>query len=182
MKDVLRLELLLPGPPPDDVLPLLENDVRRDGGPDSPSVAATLLGENERTPNVPGLVDMFPFRLPFRSRPGISMRALLNTNSVARVRVHTSFDRVGFGVVSYVRGLGLRDLHLAVFLRLREGEILLIPLQTASRISDRLSSEHAQSTHCCCPPLCTGGAFLRMPLGLEFDRDMDGWCGRPGCS
>lgn len=49
LKEVLRLELLLPGPPPDDaVRPLLENDVRREGGPDSPSVAATLLvGEND---------------------------------------------------------------------------------------------------------------------------------------
>ena len=48
MKDVLLLELLLPAPPPDDVRPLLENEVLREGGPDSPSVAPVLLGENER--------------------------------------------------------------------------------------------------------------------------------------
>lgn len=66
---MLRLELLLPGPPPEDVLPLLENEVRRDGGPDSPSVAATLLGENERGAlYVVGLA-MLPL---LRSSPGIS--------------------------------------------------------------------------------------------------------------
>ena len=69
LNDVLRLELLLPGPPPDDALLLLENDVRRDGGPDSPSVAATLLGENERVENDTGL-DM----LPLRSKLGMSTR------------------------------------------------------------------------------------------------------------
>lgn len=63
---MLRLELLLPGPPPDDALLLLENDVRRDGGSDSPSVAATLLGEKERVEYATGL-DM-----PLRSRLGMS--------------------------------------------------------------------------------------------------------------
>lgn len=48
VNEVLLLELLLPGPPPDDVRPLLENDVLREGGPDSPSVAPVLLGENDR--------------------------------------------------------------------------------------------------------------------------------------
>ena len=42
---------------------MLENDVLRDGGPDSPSVAATLLlvGENDRG-----------YITPFRSSEGIS--------------------------------------------------------------------------------------------------------------
>ena len=63
LNDVLRLELLLPAPPPDEVRPLLENDVRLEGGPDSPSVAATLLvGENERDANIE----------PLRSNCGIS--------------------------------------------------------------------------------------------------------------
>ena len=47
--DVLLLDDRLPAPPPDDVRPLLEKDVLREGGPDSPSVAAAvLLGERER--------------------------------------------------------------------------------------------------------------------------------------
>ncbi len=67
LNDVLRLELLLPGAPPEDVLPLLENDVRREGGPDSPSVAPALLGENARPPYEVGLaID------PFKSNDGIS--------------------------------------------------------------------------------------------------------------
>ena len=47
VNDVLRLDDLLPGPPPDDARPLLEKDVLREGGPDSPSVAPALLGEND---------------------------------------------------------------------------------------------------------------------------------------
>lgn len=65
---MLRLELLLPGPPPELVRPLLENDVRRDGASDSPSVAATLLGENERA-DIGGLETM----LPLRSSEGMSV-------------------------------------------------------------------------------------------------------------
>lgn len=38
------------------------------------------------------------------------------------------------------------------------------------------------STHCqccdCCPCPVAGGAFLRMPFGFEFCRDIGGWwCG-----
>lgn len=71
LKDVLRLDDLLPGPPPpDDALLVDEKDVRRDGGPDSPSVAATELGENERWEEATGLLAMAA--APLRSRLGMS--------------------------------------------------------------------------------------------------------------
>ncbi len=50
LKLVLRLELLLVRPPGVDERPVLENDVRREGGPDPPPVAPVLLtGDIERT-------------------------------------------------------------------------------------------------------------------------------------
>ena len=73
LKLVLRLELPLPGPRPGVVdrlpcVPALENDVRRDGGPDPPPVVAPVLltGDMDRTGEI-GL----PTR-PFRSSEGMS--------------------------------------------------------------------------------------------------------------
>ena len=72
LKLVLRLELPLPPRPGVDdrppCVPTLENDVRRDGGPEPPPVVAPVLltGDMDRTGDI-GL----PTR-PFRSSDGIS--------------------------------------------------------------------------------------------------------------
>lgn len=67
LNDVLLLEDLLPAVPPvaEGVRPLLENEVLRDGGAESPSVAPALLGENDRVPS--GLTVV-----PSRFKAGIS--------------------------------------------------------------------------------------------------------------
>ena len=78
LKLVLRLELPLPGPRPgvDDrppCVPALENDVRREGGPDPPPVAPVLLtGDIERTGEV-GLAGCCA--CPARSSEGMSVCA-----------------------------------------------------------------------------------------------------------
>ena len=72
LKLVLRLELPLPGPRPgvDDrppCVPALENDVRREGGPDPPPVAPVLLtGDIER------MGETGEATRPFRSSDGMS--------------------------------------------------------------------------------------------------------------
>ena len=77
LKLVLRLELPLPGPRPgvDDRppwVPALENDVRRDGGPEPPPVAPVLLtGDIERTGDI-GLATR-----PLRSSEGMSGSAAM---------------------------------------------------------------------------------------------------------
>ena len=42
----------------------------------------------------------------------------------------TSFNLVSLCVIPYIGSLWLRDLHLAILLCLRQGKVLLIPLQT----------------------------------------------------
>jgi hypothetical protein len=170
LNDVLRLELRLPGPPPDDaVRPLLENDVRRDGGPDSPSVAATLLvGEKD-------LGIMVAVALP-KTSWGISAATAQSIPVGADVKMqHTSVDRVGLSVVSYVWCFGFGDLHLTIFLCFRESQILFVPLQTAIPSQRWISAWFLICAYCCCPDTPFGGAFLRMPFGLEFERDIGGW-------
>lgn len=66
LKLVLLLEGVLPGLP-DEARPLLENDVRRDGGLESPPVAPVLLGDAARPADNAGLVAR-----PFRSSEGMS--------------------------------------------------------------------------------------------------------------
>ena len=44
-------------------------------------------------------------------------------------KVRTALDEVELCVISYIRGLGLGDLHMAVLLRLCERQVLLVPLQ-----------------------------------------------------
>ena len=65
VNEVLLLDDLLPGAPPDDVLPLLEKEVLREGGPDSPSVAPVLLGVKARVWSVMAVE-------PSKSNDGIS--------------------------------------------------------------------------------------------------------------
>ncbi len=73
LKLVLRLELPLPPRPGVDdrppCVPALENDVRRDGGPEPPPVVAPVLltGDMDRTGDI-GL----PTR-PFKSSDGMSV-------------------------------------------------------------------------------------------------------------
>ena len=94
---MLRLELRLPGPPvppPDDVRPLLENDVRREGGPEPPPVAPVLLtGDIER------MGETGEATRPFRSSDGMSA-VLYPVSFEGRFRFHFRFVcvRVGGGV------------------------------------------------------------------------------------
>lgn len=129
VNDVLRLELRLPGRPPDEPRPLLENDALRDGGPDSPSVApVVLVGENERGMGV-GLataVSRFSEGISgFRSQHQHAKRFVFRAQGSKR---RTSVDGVRLRVVADVGSLGLGDLHLAVLLRLGQREVLLVPL------------------------------------------------------
>ena len=98
LKLVLRLELPLPGPRPgvDDrppCVPALENDVRREGGPDPPPVAPVLLtGDIER------MGETGEATRPFRSSDGMSAVSYPVSCSVS---VSISFPvcvRVGGGV------------------------------------------------------------------------------------
>ena len=137
---MLLLEDLLPAPPPpDDVRPLLENDVRREGGPDSPSVAAAvLLGESERgIASVPrAVVVVVAAAAGPRFSDGISAhtrrvsdirRATMPIRRITGQRKALTFDLVRLGVVAHIGSLRFRDLHLAVFLRLRQREVLFVP-------------------------------------------------------
>ena len=66
----LKLVLLLDGVLlgfPEDARPLLENDVRLDGGLESPPVAPALLGEAARPADEAGLCER-----PFKSSAGMS--------------------------------------------------------------------------------------------------------------
>ena len=57
------------------------------------------------------------------------------THSDNNGRARTALDGVRLCVIAHIRGLGLRDLHVAILLRLRERKVLLVPLQAASRLS-----------------------------------------------
>ena len=94
LKLVLRLELPLPPRPGVDdrppCVPTLENDVRRDGGPEPPPVVAPVLltGDMDRTGDI-GL----PTR-PFRSRDGISgvrVGTLMSMSMLAAACARTAY-------------------------------------------------------------------------------------------
>ena len=91
-----------------------------------------------------------------------------------RKGMRTTVDGVCLRVISNVRSLGLRDLHETVFLELSEREVLLVPLQTKRVVSDETIDLEGIATDCCCAEPDVGGAFLRMPFGFEFERDIGG--------
>jgi hypothetical protein len=68
------------------------------------------------------------------------------------MKMLTAFKSVCLGVITDEGGLGLIDLHQAVFLDLRERNVSLIPLQAASHLEHRVKKTCRNGSTDCCPP------------------------------
>lgn len=78
--------------------------------------------------------EFMPEPLPARSKEGISNmieqgEAGMGSGKEREIWIgFTSFDFVGFSVVSNIWSLGFGDFHLTIFLSFSDGKILLVPL------------------------------------------------------
>ena len=128
LKLVLRLEVPLPGRPVEGARPVLENDVLREEGPESPPLA--VIGEGGGR-DEGGLAVW-----PLRSKLGMSVLQKIQWKWVSYVPPgrdwwgleRTAFESICFCVVPHIGSLWLCDLHLTILLSLCQCQILLVPL------------------------------------------------------
>lgn len=128
LKLVLLLEVTLAERPDMEVpgRPLLEIDVRRDEGPE----VSAPVGETDIVGEFGWSISVGDRENP-KSRFGMSKRTSSEWARKSMKCLRTSFNGVSLCIISNIRCLGFRDLHQAVFLDFGQGNILLVPLQTA---------------------------------------------------
>lgn len=123
---MLRLEVEL-AERPDEALPTLDSDARREDGPE----ATILVGDSARELTPPGELARAPRCRSGISTPHRSVRSVttsVRNKTTQRIKRRTTLDFVRLGIVSDVRRLGFGDFHETIFLYLRQRNVCLVPL------------------------------------------------------